>query len=540
MDHACRQTAVLLALTTWIMYAASATGTLMIDPFTRFSVAENLFRTGSVALEGPTKLSLECDGRHYSVFFPGQSIVFLPVAAVSVAIEAITDVDPDFTSIGARFIACEFLMTAFAALSVLGHIAVLRRLGVRAKVAIASGVMLAFGSLLWVWGTNGSEESTLCALAIWTFWALLDARDIGRSGSSGATPIDPARAARFANRIGLAGVLIAFGLIHRSTFVGVGLGAAIYAAPILLRERSLAWAAWRRLAAWTVAIVGILAIVPFYDWVRFGDPLDMGYSRFHEPIGGLWANPLLTDLAGHLVSPGESVFLYVPWLILLPISLCLPAVRRRMGALFPVLLLIIAVHLLIYSLHTYWSGAFGWGVRFHVSLMALLFVPIAVMLDHLRPAGAMRAALASLSILVQVAGISLNTGLENFQHPDHFRVDNRAIPEEAAWTWHGSQIRLRVINIAKKLRGEELELDEDRRSRPTVTQWNLFPIRAGIALNDQRVVGALWVLWSLLTAMGLVFAWRTLLATRRLTDEGPRPRQGTPGTGEWSRRAAHD
>jgi hypothetical protein len=494
---------LLLAATVLLLYAISSDGTLSVDPLTRWEVAESIVRDGDVALAYGARHTVEQDGRYYSVFFPGQTIVFLPVAALGVWVSK-AGLDEDMASYAARFGACVFMISSFGALSFLGHLLALRQLGVRRRIAIGSGLVLAIGTPLWVWAGSGSEETSLATLAIWSAWAMLDARRIAREAPAADRDAAGARraAARFASRMGLAGALLAFGLIFRSTFAAVALGGAVLGLPALWTHRRLLALAAPRVALWTIATLAIVALVPLYNWMRFDDPFDSGYDRYYEQIGGLFSTSLWTGLAGHLFSPGKSVFLYVPWLVLLPIALLAPAVWRRLGALAWALVVIIAGHLIVYSLHTYWSGAFGWGVRFHVSIMPLLLLPVGVWLDQIQlppMRKGLLVALAAFSIAIQAAGNALNFGLEQRQHPEHYRGYKNLIPAEAAWTWSGSPFRLRFVNIWDKLHGRALlPLAGADDPQEITTVWDIFPMRASVAMDRPAVVRALWALWILL------------------------------------------
>jgi len=477
-----------------------------VDPETRFQVAEAIVGQGTIVLPDGQRHTVEHEGRSYSVFFPGQTLVFLPVAGVAVAAEAI-GLDTITAARGARFLACVFVMTAFGVLTLLGHVALLRALGVGRRLALGSGAILAFGTPLWIWGTNASEEATLAAIAVWTFWGLVDADRAARIAADVESPGERSQCARrFARGIGLAGVLLAFGMLHRSTFVSVALGAAVMGAVLLIRHRALAAQALPRLAGWCVAAILVASVVPAYNWMRFDDPFDTGYARYYESIGGLFSNNPLEGLVGHLVSPGKSIFLYVPWLILIVPALLSGRVRRRISLFLWGLLVAVGLHLLIYSTYTYWSGAWGWFVRFHVSPLPILLVPIAVWLDGLRLTRGRRVrlgVLAGVSVLIQLAGNAFNGGLEHRQHPEHHVGYKGLIPDEAAWTWSASQLPLRLRNIAAKLSGRPLmDLAPDDPVQ-IITVWNIFPARAAVALENRSIVGVLWGLWWALLAGAL-------------------------------------
>ena len=514
----------IVGLTTWVTYAATATGTLSSDPYIRFTVVERLLRDGTITMVKANRLTVEHAGEHFSVFFPGQSVVFLPPAALVPLFERV-GLSPATASITARFIACVALMTAFSALAVVGHVRLLRLMRVGPRIAVPSAAILAFGTPMWVWGSYASEEVTLGAIAVWSIWAILDARRIGMLAPD---PDDRRRSRCIVDRLGLAGVLLAAGMVHRSTFITMVVGAGIVAVPVLIAQRADLLREARRFGGWIACGVIILALVPLYNQLRFGDPLDTGYTRFYREIGGVFGMPLLKGLQGHLLSPGKSVFIYAPWLLLVLPACLSRRVRQRMGLFSWGLLATVVLHLLIYSAHTFWAGAFGWGVRFHVFLMPLVMVPIAIWVDglSLRRAGRIGlTALATVSIAVQLVGNALNTGLEHFQHPEYYSGHDLLVPEEAAWTWEGNQLRLRVLNLADKFAGRSL--DEtlsgtivDGRTE-VLTAWNIFPIRARAAIGRGWLINVLWVMWFVCVTMAIYGVYACCRRWRRET--APRP-----------------
>jgi hypothetical protein len=499
---------VLLCLALWTTYAAASTGTLPHDPDSRFDVAAAWLR-GRWDVPGPHPHAVGHDGRHYIVFFPGQSIAFLPLAALQVAAEDLAGVPPRHAEFGARFIAAVFGVTLFAALAVVAHVLTLIRLGVPQRYAYLSGCALGLCTPVLVYAGDGSEEVMLGATGAWALWAVIDGTRAG-----------PRDVRVLVNRFGLACVLLALGITFRATFVAVTLGVTVVAAGSLARLRRgdpLRGAPWLSLLPWLVASAAIVAIVPAYNWLRFGDPLDTGYARYYAPHGGVYATPLLTGLLGHLVSPGKGAFLYAPWLVLAPLSLLAAGARRRLGiAVLAGLAVTVALHLFLYAKHTFWGGDWCWGVRFNVSLLPLVLLPVGAALPELMRRRALRAAivlLALASAVVQVAGKSLNQGLEIAQRPDYYSGLTLQVPDEAGWTWHGSPWRRRWVNLATKLAGGELLPPGSPRRGSLLEEWYLFPFRAAESgSRPVRVVA--WALWVLLVLTAACLWVRTARAWR--------------------------
>lgn len=526
-----------LALLAFLVAALTATGNLTNDPYTRYVVAENLVHEGSVAIDPsrddrgdrPGRLLLvEHDGASYSVFWPGQSVTMLPVA---LAVEGVRRVAGSGSERFWRDVGC-FLVSVglvpfLGGLGVLGHVRLVERLGAGTRPALVSGAALAFGSIHWIWASQGAEEAGIGATAIWALVFGLDGRRAGLSlrGLGPDAPERPRLEARLLHGLGAAALLTALGSIHRGTYLAPALGALVLTLP-----SALAWfgAARRRplaAAGWILAAGGVLALLPLYNLWRFGDALDSGYARFYEDLGGLWATPLLHGLAGHLFSPGKSLFLYVPWALLAAVALCLPSTWRRSGLVGAAIAATLVVHFLIYSKATFWAGGYGWSVRYHASLMPLLLVPAGVLLGTLRDRAAATGrarprfrgpilALFALSTIVQLMGLSLNIGLETFQRRGDYDPDDLRLPVEAAWSLPSSPMLLRAENVVDRLAGRDVLPPELAESSPILQALNIFPVRAAIALDQPRVVLAVQAAWGVLllgaagAGVGLVHSLR--------------------------------
>lgn len=130
-----------------------------------------------------------------------------------------------------------------------------------------------------------------------------------------------------------------------------------------VRRPSLAWP----IAAWAGGLLPGLALLLWYNLARFGTPIASGYAS----EGNLFTTPLLEGLYGLLFSPGKSVFLYAPALLLaLPGGLML----WRREARAPVMLAggLFLSHLLLYARWGEWHGGGVWGPRFLLPVVAPL------------------------------------------------------------------------------------------------------------------------------------------------------------------------
>jgi hypothetical protein len=476
--------------TLWAFIAACSNGYLSADPDTRYAVAEALVYRGEINIERGNRV--EHDGKHYAVFFPGQTIEFLPFAVAQRLASSVTSLDQSLLSRAFGFAASLILIPASGAIAIIGFMRVLRQLGSSLQTALLLSTALLITTPLWIFSGNGSEEPMLAALSIWTVSVLLEARAM------------PSRAT---DRLGVACILIAIGLLHRATFISFAVGASFFAVQII---RELGWKQVLRpkLAIWLTIACLLVSLIPLYNWMRFGSPMDTGYAKFDMKDGGPFATPLMTGLIGNLVSPGKSLFLYTPLLLACPIALLYSEVRARLRPLAGLIIITLCLHLYIYSKSTYWGGDMGWGNRYHVSILPLALIPVALLFaSHAGTLAARRVtmALAIASMSVQLIGLPLAGHVEQSQHPEYLP---HMIPGDNAWTWKGSQIPLRIKNLKTKLSNHDLDFGSSHiklQSKIAASAWNFFPVRGATMLgNGSAAAKALWLLWLFLVAACVV------------------------------------
>jgi hypothetical protein len=202
-----------------------------------------------------------------------------------------------------------------------------------------------------------------------------------------------------------AGMLINTKAIYLFAFPG----AALFAGVVLYRNHGL-----RRLLVtlgWVTlgALPGLVMLLA-YNYARTGSMTDIGYPLQHQSQREFVEKPLF-GLIGLFLSPGKSVFLYNPPLIVA--LLALPHVLRTRGRDWLWLALFTCVPVvLFYSKFVFWSGDWCWGPRYLLFLIPLMLLPAAFLLDDLLSARRWRVlVLAGVVFLcglaVQVVGSSM-------------------------------------------------------------------------------------------------------------------------------------
>jgi hypothetical protein len=134
------------------------------------------------------------------------------------------------------------------------------------------------------------------------------------------------------------------------------------------------------LALFAVGPIAALVVQAGYNYVRYSPLPDAILRTGYEKEPG-FSTPLLEGLGGILLSPGKSIFLYAPVLLLAPLGLWLMYRRREAsGRLTAVLLLAeIVVGLVFNSLWWAWTGNFAWGPRLIMPVLPLMVWPLAAL-----------------------------------------------------------------------------------------------------------------------------------------------------------------
>jgi hypothetical protein len=125
------------------------------------------------------------------------------------------------------------------------------------------------------------------------------------------------------------------------------------------------------LAAYAIPVAVGLLILGAVNAARYGSPFRTGYE---------WADPtpipLAAGLYGLLLSPGKSLLLYSPPLILALAAS--PAFVRRTGLGGAVPWALFAVFLVVYGRISWWHGDGAWGPRYLNPLVAPLCAALAL------------------------------------------------------------------------------------------------------------------------------------------------------------------
>jgi hypothetical protein len=294
-------------------------------------------------------------GRPESPYPPGQALVMLPWYLTGRFVgKHLPGLPPNV-----RDIVSDFFLTgesAFSsALAVALALYIFLQLGIAQKTSLLAAGILALAT----------------PLAAYSGWLLSE----------------PLAAALF---LGAAAVLFAVppGIaipVSRALGAGALLGAAVWVRPthvimipiflvaLLVRDKEKRWSAATALAVG--AGVGVALLLWRNNYLH-GRLFDFGYPSAAE--GGKALNtfetPLTTGLLGFLVSPGKSIFLFCPPVLLALVGL--PRLWRLDRGLAFVAAAAPIVYLLFFATYTQWEGGYCYGPRYLVPALAVLCLGI--------------------------------------------------------------------------------------------------------------------------------------------------------------------
>ncbi len=351
LDRSDRTIAAWLGLFLFGIYLLSFSGRIYSqDGMSMFSVTESFvkrgeFNTDQVWTLFKARSEIASDGESYAKYGYGTSLFAVPFYALALAL-------PD---VGLTQTA---LLTSAVAIAISGALVFLaaRRLKYPRGVSLVTAGLFGLATPAWVYAKQlWSEPYALFTLFV-AFYFLLCFREDGRGRTAliAGAALGLAIATRVTNA-----ALVPFFAWYGFAGRGVQLNA-----PYDSRGR-------RGLALFALLLALAALSVAWYDWVRYGHPLATGYradETFDNPIG--------LGAYGLLFSPGKGLFVYVPFLAVLPFSAVLFYRRARREAIL--IGVIFLFYVLLFSAWYYWWGGTNWSPRFLVPtipFLALLSAP---------------------------------------------------------------------------------------------------------------------------------------------------------------------
>lgn len=351
------------------------------DGLSMLSVTESLVKRGDydtnqILWMGLQQGTFGRGGELYSRKGIGTSLVALPLAWLGLIVPLWGFVQTTL-----------LLNVAVTALSGLLVFLYLRRLGYSWKVDLVVALLFGLGTMAWPYSKYFFSEPLTGLALLATAYCLLRFRETQATGD-----------------LALAGTFLGLAIATRLATAAI---APLFLFP-LWAYSSLDRVSYRRLisslAAFLIPLILWGLLLGGYNYLRFGNPLTTGYLPQES-----FRTPLLTGLAGLLISPGRGLFFYCPiFLAVLPAFPAFLGRHRIEGSFF---LSLVAIYILLYSKWFMWHGGFAWGPRFLVPIIPFLAISLAPLVERLRGGAKVAfASLSAISVAIQILGLSVHFG----------------------------------------------------------------------------------------------------------------------------------
>jgi hypothetical protein len=459
-------------------YLLTSTGRVRTpDEYNTLYTTESLVLRGSTAVPQAVRLHnfygrYDVHGQPRAAYPPGQALLCAPWYALGQYVLARSPgVPPDDLDLVVAFSSCLSSAT-FSALTVMFFFLLLTGIGIPARAALFATLIVGLGTPIFAYSAWLFSEPILAAIFVGVAWLLF-----GRNRD--------AIALRSAS---IAGLALGLATIVRPTNV---LAIVVFAAAVLVRDGKPALRSAFFLCAASAAGVAVLLT---YNALLFGSPFQFGYPAAAEGAKRLnsFDTPLLKGLYGFLLSPGKSVFIFAP-----PVLLALAGLRRlwklergaaTVAILFPLL------YLFFFARYTQWEGGYSVGPRYLVPSIVLLCLALGPMLTE-SAARIKTVAWVLLLLGALVQCVALATSFMEDQVP-------RGRYYDADWNYRlGYSIAGQVHLLWKYLTSSEparLGLGWDR--------WFVFLHKGGVSAATLAVIGLV-----MLGGLGISLAglWRT-------------------------------
>jgi hypothetical protein len=356
------------------------------------------------------------DGHLYGLAPLFQSLIHVPGAYLQ---RKVASAFPTYWQITWRFTS-HLAPTLLGTLACVMFFGLCRRLGARPVPAAACTVALAFATSVWVYSRYPYSETLQLVCFTGFFGKLLDVRERPTW--------------REATWLGVwAGLLVN----AKPVYLLSGLGAGLFLVWELRRN-------WRALLL--VSLVSLAAAVPFgalylwYNKLRWGGIFSTGYGLAFAgstigtvgggggvvPVGVPHETPLV-GLWGMFLSPGKSVFLYSPPLLVALYGFL--RFFRRFRYIVLAMFLTIFPSLYVHAQMISWAGDFAWGPRYLIFALAVLLLPAVFVVDDLFKLASRLRRFISIGVLTAVLGFGVFvTYLGNAIYWDHYiRIETEAV-----------------------------------------------------------------------------------------------------------------
>lgn len=372
-------------------YLLTSTGRVRTaDEYNTLYTTESLVLRGTTAVPQAVAMHnfygrLDVHGLPRAAYPPGQALASAPWYALGQYVLArLPGVPAQDTDLVVAFASCLSSAT-FAALTVTFFFLLLESIGIPLPATLLATAMLGLATPIFAYSAWLFSEPLSAAMFTASAW-LLFARPISRQQAV------------------VAGLILGMSTLVRPTNV---LAVGVFLVAILASHgKSVPGTAFAFCATSAIGVTILLV----HNTILFGSPFAFGYPAAAEGAKQLnhFDTPLLTGLYGFLFSPGKSVFVFAPPVILALLGIA--GLWRRNRGLATVATLLPLVDLLFFAKYSQWEGGYCVGPRYLVPALVFLCLGLGPALAepvHAEPRQESRPRLKAIAGVLLVLGTAV-------------------------------------------------------------------------------------------------------------------------------------
>jgi hypothetical protein len=315
------------------LYLFTAQGFIQTsDGMSMYLLTTSIVEHGSLSIDAERTeiLSQGREGKYFTKYGVGQPLLAVPFYLTGVALAKISGIPEHFTTL----FSVSLFNPIISSLVCFFVLLCAHEMGFDHRISLFLPFAYGLSTSAWHYSQDFMSEPLTTLFLLMAFYFMLRAHFRGE------------------NYYFYSGCAIGCALIVRPASV---LAVPCYLIYSLLREgKEDRWL--QRTCYFLIALVPFFFIVLLYNYFRFESLFNFGYSSHG------FSTPLWVGVVGHLFTPGKSIFLYNPILVIAVIGFYNFIKARPHEALL--VGLVFLGHLILYSKWECWMGGMCWGSRF--------------------------------------------------------------------------------------------------------------------------------------------------------------------------------
>ncbi|BAZ41407.1 hypothetical protein NIES4101_73730 [Calothrix sp. NIES-4101] len=455
----------------WAIFALTNSGVDSSEGLFHYEVAVQIVKHGQLgfATQPEGIFQVAPNGRFYAGHEIGNTLFMLPVAFVNVMLENFASKFVSLETIGkAQQFLLSFQAGIYSSITATLFFALLRvGFNQPVKLSFIATILLTLTTFFWTYSRNLFDGVLCTTLLTFSFFSLVRYRQ---------TKKDVFIISCF--------LALGFAFITRISMILAILVAFTYL--LIYRRASIA----KKLSEF---MLGGITLIPFiiwqlwYNFLRTGiiykSPVQTSVYAGNNALDG----NILIGLSGLLFSPGKSIFIYAP-LLLISIFIFHRFYRQYPKEGIYIAALTIIWFLLHARLRS-WYGAAGWGPRHLITILPIMFIPCGVSLGYIWQQISLRITTICL------AGFGFILGLCSIISNWHFRMMyavEKNIADDKNFIWElsnsqaidmlhaGAENIIRMITKAPIIVIKNTYSEANEYASSTLNLWSNSFIYAGI------------------------------------------------------------